>query len=151
MGTRERSLISEELQVPSRPTKVRRERRERNSSESNLIIERQLQQTLLDQQSSVEFAIAMTHGVNTSGSEEYKKTLKHYEPYHIVVVALDRYSMFIATVVYWNNAEMGQLSDVRKAFRWHGFIHTVACGGHSLKKASPHAAVHSISKICCYE
>ena len=70
---------------------MRRERRERNSSESNLdlVIERQLQQTLLDQQSSVEFAIAMTHGVNTSGSEEYKKTLKHYEPYHIVVVALD--------------------------------------------------------------
>ena len=88
MGTRERSLISEELQVPSRPTRVRRERKERNSSESNLdlVIERQLQQTLLDQQSSVEFAIAMTHGVNTSGSEEAKKTLKHY---HIVVVALD--------------------------------------------------------------
>ena len=83
----------------------------------------------------------MTHGVNTSGSEEAKKTLKHY---HIVVVA---YSMFIATVVYWINAEMEQLSDVRKAFRWHGFIHTVACGGHSLKKASPHAAVNSISKI----
>ena len=55
--------------------------------------------------------------------------------------------MFIATVVYWINAEMGPLSDVRKAFRWHGFIHTVACGGHSLKKASPHAVVNSISKI----